>query len=68
MFYTFNTNKWQAAQDLYSWLKKHLQDYDEDHKEFEMDDGAYEDSKQIYEEMQEFNEAPPGGYEVGRDE
>jgi hypothetical protein len=45
-------------------VKQHLIDYNEDHKEYEMDDGEQADSNQIYNEMIEANDPPAGGYEI----
>jgi len=49
---------------LYYTIKQHLIDYDEDRKEYEMDDGEQMDSDQIYSEMREYNNPPAGGYEA----
>lgn len=64
VFYTFNDNKEQASRALYAAIKKHLQDYDEDHKEYKFDDGPQQDSNEIYAEMTESNTKPAGGYQV----
>lgn len=64
LFYTYNENKEQAAHILYSGIKAHLKDYDEDDKEYKMDDGEKVDSDMIYREMTSYNEAPSGGYEL----
>jgi hypothetical protein len=64
VFYTYNTNKEQAAETLYHGIKKHLIDYNEDHKEYDMDDGAEMDTDQIYYALEESQEPPSGGYEV----
>lgn len=64
VFYTFNTNREQASHTLYQSIKQHLIDYNEDHKEYEMDDGEQADSNQIYSGMSESNEPPAGGYEA----
>ncbi len=64
VFYTFNDNKWQAAKILYNGIKKHLIEYGEDDKEYEMDDYEEKEDNQMYNEMKESNEAPLGGYQV----
>lgn len=64
LFYTYNSSKEQASVILYRTIKKHLSDYDEDKKEYEMDDGEKIDTDQIYYTMTGSNEAPPGGYET----
>jgi hypothetical protein len=64
VYCTFDLDKWAAAKRLYSAIKSHLIEYDEDHKEYEMDDGESEDSNQIYHELYEYNEKPAGVYEV----
>jgi hypothetical protein len=64
VFYTYDDSKEQAARRLYYSVKQHLIDYDEDHKEYEMDDGVEMDTNQIYDEMVETNYAPEGGYEA----
>ena len=53
-----------ASRKLYTAIKQHLVDYNEDHKEYEMDDGEKADSDQIYEEMEESTERPAGADEV----
>ncbi len=64
VFYTYDTNKERASRTLYFTIKQHLIDYNEDHKEYVLDDGEEADSDQIYEEMVESNIAPPGGYKA----
>jgi len=64
LFYTWNRSREQASHILYRSVKKHLVEYDEDRKEYEMDDGEQMDSNQIYSEMVELNDIPSGGYEV----
>ena len=64
IFFTFHTNKEQASVIVYRGIKAHLIEYEEDHKEYEMDDGEQTDSDQIYYALIESNEAPTGGYEV----
>ncbi|HUQ85857.1 MAG TPA: hypothetical protein VM077_06055 [Candidatus Limnocylindrales bacterium] len=62
VFYTFNENKEQAAHILYTGIKTHLKESDEDDKEYKYDDGETTDSNMIYSEMDESNEPPSGGY------
>ena len=64
VFYTYSGNKFEAAKTLYNGIKKHLTDYDEDHKEFKFDDGPEIDTNEVYGEMTESKENPPGGYEL----
>ena len=64
IFYTFNSHREQASSILYYGIKKHLIDYEEDHKEYEMDDGPSMDINQIYEALVESMEEPAGGYEL----
>lgn len=60
----YDTNREHASQVLYYSIKQHLIDYNEDHKEYELDDGEREDSDQIYEHMKESRHKPPAGYEA----
>lgn len=64
LFYTYDTNKFNAAKTLYGTVKQHLIDSNEDDKEYEMDDGASEDSNQIYAEMVTSEQRPMGGFEA----
>ncbi len=64
VFYTYNEHQESAANTLYNGIKKHLKEFGEDEKEYELDDGAYEDINQIYSEMDNSTEAPSGGYEL----
>ncbi|MBI5123697.1 hypothetical protein HZA75_07600 [Candidatus Roizmanbacteria bacterium] len=64
LFYTYSTNKEAASHILYKTIKQHLIDYDEDKKEYEMDDGEAADSDQIYYEMSQSAHLPPGGYKA----
>lgn len=63
-FYTYDRNRANASVTLYRTVKKHLIDYNEDHKEHEMDDGEVEDSNQIYAEMTESPSPPAGGIQA----
>lgn len=64
VFYTYNNNREEAARILYEGVKKHLGDYDEDHKEYVFDDTPKEEEKQMYYEMREMKDPPRGGYEL----
>jgi hypothetical protein len=64
LFYTYNGNKESAATTLYNGVKQHLKEYDEDRKEYEMDDGPTLDIEQIYHEASSANDRPSGGYEL----
>jgi hypothetical protein len=64
VFYAFDENKSQAAKKLYEGIKKHLQEYNEDHKEYEFDEDPSIEVRQMYGEMTESNDEPMGGYEV----
>ena len=64
LFYTYSVSKEDASAILYKAIKQHLTDYNEDHKEYEMDDGAQADSDQIYYGMSESKTIPAGGYEA----
>ena len=64
IFYTFHSSKEQASSILYYGIKQHLIDYDEDHKEFDFDDGASIDINEVYAAISESNDVPPGGYEL----
>ena len=62
VFYVFGDNKTTAASTLYTGIKKHLVDYDEDRKEYKLDDGASSDTNEIYNELSESKDPPSGGY------
>lgn len=62
IFYVFNDSKEEASRELYAGIKQHLIDYDEDRKEYKMDDSPTQDSNEIYSELTETNEPPAGGY------
>ncbi|MEK6861497.1 MAG: hypothetical protein AABY07_05995 [Nanoarchaeota archaeon] len=64
VFYTYNTNKEYASRALYYGIKKHLIEYNEDHKEYKFDDGPKIDSNEVYANMIESTSAPSGGYRV----
>lgn len=64
IFYTFHISKEQAAKKLYHGIKQHLIEYDEDHKEYEFDDGERIDINQVYYAATESNDPPSGGYEL----
>lgn len=64
VFYVYYNDKYKAAERLYYAIKKHLDDYGEDDKEYKYDDGLVKDSDEIYDEMTELKDRPPGAYEV----
>jgi hypothetical protein len=64
VFYTFNESRMEAAKALYTGIKQHLIDYDEDHKEYQFDDGPTIDTNEVYSSMVESSSAPTGGYQV----
>ena len=64
LFYTFDDNKERAATTLYEGIKKHLKDYDEDHKEHQFDEAPSIEEYQMYKEMTETSDEPMGGYEL----
>lgn len=64
LFYTYNTDKFQAAKILYAGIKQHLIDYDEDHKEYKFDDGPTIDTNEVYAALTESDTPPSGGYEL----
>lgn len=64
VFYTYHNRRVQAAQILYIGIKAHLTDYNEDHKEYEMDEDPKIEVDQMYYAMVELTEAPNAGYEL----
>ena len=64
VFYTYDSNRTRAAHKLYQGIKKHLQDYKEDHKEYKFDEAPEIEANQMYNEMTESTDAPRGGYQV----
>lgn len=64
IFYTFHNSKHEASKTLYHGIRKHLVEYNEDHKEFQFDDGEVMDVNEIYIAVTESDEAPSGGYEL----
>ena len=64
IFYTFDYSKHSASKTLYHGIKKHLIDYNEDHREFQFDDGAEIDINEVYAAVSESKDPPPGGYEL----
>ena len=64
IFYTFQSNKESASEILFSGIKQHLIDYDEDRKEYEMDEGKSIEVNQMYRGMRESDSPPSGGYEL----
>lgn len=64
VFCTYSTRKEDASTKLYYGIKQHLKDYDEDHKEYQFDDGVKTDSNEVYANMTEYSSRPSGAYEV----
>jgi hypothetical protein len=64
IFYTFHSDRRQAASILYYGIKQHLIDYDEDHKEYQFDDGSSIDINEVYAAVNESDDEPSGGYEL----
>lgn len=63
-FYTFNNNREQASRDLFNGIKKHLVEYGEDQKEYEMDEYKEKEENEMYSAMSESEHPPSGGYEI----
>jgi hypothetical protein len=64
IFYTYNNNKHNAAKTLYHGIKKHLIEYNEDHKEFEFDDHPHIEINEVYSALSLSDHPPSGGYEL----
>ena len=64
LFMTEHSNKTRAAQALYDGIKQHQKDYDEDRKEYTMDEDPRTEVNQMYKSMSETEERPGGAYEV----
>lgn len=64
VFYVYHNSKEAAAKILYFGIKQHLIDYNEDHKEFDFDDGPEIDVNEVYYALIELNDPPVGGYEL----
>lgn len=64
LFYTYSNNRQQAASVLFYGIKKHLVDYDEDHKEYHFDEHPQIEVRQMYDQMSEHEYPPPGGYKL----
>jgi len=64
IFFTYHSNKHEAAKTLYHGIKKHLIEYNEDHKEFQFDDGPSIDINEVYYAVGESEHPPSGGYEL----
>ena len=64
VFYTYSRHKQTAARVLYMGIKKHLIDYQEDHKEYEFDESPSVEANQMYYAMSESTHPPRSGYEV----
>lgn len=64
VFFTYNDSKEQASRILYTGIKKHLVDYNEDHKEHEFDEAPEIEVDQVYYALSESNDPPTAGYEL----
>lgn len=64
VFFTYHGTKERAAEILYVGIKAHLVDYNEDHKEYELDDDPKIEIDEMYYAMIELNEPPTAGYEL----
>lgn len=64
IFYTYHNNREQAAKIIFEGLKAHLIEYDEDHKEYQLDETPEIEIDQMYYEVIESEEEPAGGYEL----
>lgn len=64
IYYTYNGNKEEAARIIYEGLKAHLQEWNEDHKEYELDEAPEIEVDQMYYEMIETEDEPAGAYEL----
>ncbi|MDP3941264.1 MAG: hypothetical protein Q8Q49_03045 [bacterium] len=64
IFYTYHSNKEHAAKILYFGIKQHLIDYNEDHKEYELDEAPEIEFNQMYYAIVELKDPPSGGYEL----
>ncbi len=63
VFYVYDTDRYKASEKLYEIIKNHLVSYDEDRREHKFDDGKIEDSDEIFHNMIESSDKPPGGYD-----
>ena len=64
VFYVYGKSRHRASKRLYHGIKKHLIDYNEDHKEYDFDDGPSIDTKKVYGALKESNHPPAGGYKL----
>lgn len=64
IFYTFSDSKMEAARILYVGIKDHLIEYDEDRKEYELDDYPEKEINDMYRQIKEMNEPPDGAYRL----
>lgn len=62
IFYVYHDSKEQAAKILYYGIKKHLVEWNEDHKEYQFDDGPQIDINEVYYAIVELADPPAGGY------
>lgn len=64
VFYAWDGSKEGGSSKLYYGIKKHLIDYDEDHKEYQFDDPPKIEIDHIYKVTAEMKSKPSGGYPV----
>lgn len=64
VFYTYNSSKEVAAHILYTGIKKHLAEYNEDHKEYQFDDHPDTEVDEMYYAATESSHPPVAGYEL----
>jgi hypothetical protein len=62
LFYTYNSYRKSAASVLYYGIKDHLIKYNEDHKEFQLDDPPRIEINDMLYNMSEHETRPRGGY------
>lgn len=63
LFAVNETDKYKASEQLYEIIKAHLKEYNEDHKEYKMDDGKIVDSAEILQDMTGSPDKPSGSYD-----
>lgn len=62
VFYSFNDDRYKAADALAAGIKQHLIDYNEDDRETDFDYGQSFNAKYVSERMAQSESVPPGGY------
>ena len=64
VFYTYHNRKEEAARIIYEGIKTHLKEYNEDHKEYELDEAPEVEIDQMYYELTETEDEPQSAYEL----